>query len=266
MSSVAHQSRRDHWNRLIQTMEELRSDHGCPWDREQTHETLTPYLIEETYEVLETIQDGNWDRLKEELGDLLLQIVFHAQLAREAGYFTISDVVSGITQKLRRRHPHVFEHKVPISTKAVLTQWDEIKEKEKKRNGPFEGIPRGLPGLLRAQKLQSRASSLGFAWPDIGAALAKVKEELAEVEDALEAGDVAHQSEELGDLFFVLVNLCQWLSLDAETAVQGTCEKFCRRFAHVYDKAQTSGRSLREMTLAEMEAIWNESKADSKEG
>ena len=255
---------------LVAIMARLRGPGGCPWDREQTHASLRPYLLEETYETLEAIDAGSPDSLRLELGDLLLQVVFHAQLAGEAGTFTIDDVIAGLVEKLVRRHPHVFGNQQVSGSGDVLANWETIKERERaeglhgseeraKRTAggsALDGLPRALPALALAQRLQMRAAGAGFTWPDLGAAAAKVREELAELEAAAADGNGAHAAEELGDLLFTIANLPRYLGLDGEQALRDACAKFRERFARLEERARAEGRPLREYSTDELLALW----------
>ncbi|TMI87313.1 MAG: nucleoside triphosphate pyrophosphohydrolase [Bacillati bacterium ANGP1] len=254
---------------LVAIMARLRGPGGCPWDREQTHATLRPYLLEETYETLEAIDAGSPGWLRLELGDLLLQVVFHAQMAGEAGTFTIDDVIAGLVEKLVRRHPHVFGSRQVSGSGEVLANWETIKERERAEglHGPEEraksaggsaldGLPRTLPALALAQRLQERAAGAGFTWPDLGAAAAKVREELAELEAAAADGHGARTAEELGDLLFTIANLPRYLGLDGEQALRDACAKFRERFARLEQRARAEGRPLREYSADELLALW----------
>ncbi len=259
--------------RLEAVMERLRGEAGCPWDRKQTHTTLRPYLLEEAYEVLEAIDNGSPSQLQEELGDLLLQVVFHAQIAREKGEFTLAGVIKGITEKLIRRHPHVFGGEKVDGIAGVMKNWDQIKAEEKKEApaSALDGIPASLPALLRAAKVQEKASRLGFDWPDIKGPLAKVKEEIKEFRRAWKAWEKAankkereekhkKMEEEFGDILFALVNAGRFLGIQPEPALNMVTEKFCRRFRAMEEMARRRGLDLANMTLEEMDCLWEESK------
>jgi len=265
--------RRPSFEALVAIMARLRAPAGCPWDREQTHRTLRPFLLEETYETLEAIDAGAPAALCEELGDLLLQVVFHAQMAAEAGTFTIDDVVAGLAEKLVRRHPHVFGDARADTPDAVVTRWEAIKAEERTapRSGdsaPPErgaadsgsralgGLPRTLPALALAQQIQSRAARVGFEWPGLREAAAKVLEELAELEDAGNDGAGARADEELGDLLFAVANLPRYLGLDGEQTLREACARFRERFSRVEDAVRASGRSLRECSPDDLLAFW----------
>ncbi|MCX6868914.1 MAG: nucleoside triphosphate pyrophosphohydrolase [Verrucomicrobia bacterium] len=244
--------------RLRAIMHRLRAPGGCPWDAEQTHASLVPHLIEETYETVDTIQRGDSDHLKEELGDLLLQVVFHSELAEESGRFTLDDVARGISDKLIRRHPHVFAQSHAATPEAVLHQWDQIKRREKgDQDRPFlHGIGKGLPALLRAAKLQKKAAKVGFDWPDEAGVLAKLREELAELEAAVEAGDAAAVDEELGDVLFSAVNLARFRKTDPELLMTAANKKFETRFTAMEHALQQQGLDLATATATRMEELW----------
>jgi MazG family protein len=240
----------------------LRAPGGCPWDREQTHDSLIPHLIEEACEVAEAIRSGDPALIKDELGDLLLQPVLHAEIASETGVFDLDAVATNITEKLIRRHPHVFGEANADNSEAVLVQWEAIKQQEK-GNAPkpyLHGITQGLPALMRAQKLQKKAAKVGFDWPDIAPVFGKIREEAAELEEAVANGDAAALQHELGDLLFSVVNLARKLGVDAESALAATNERFTRRFDAVERQILAQGKALTDATLAEMDAAWDEAK------
>ncbi|MGI5839243.1 MAG: nucleoside triphosphate pyrophosphohydrolase [bacterium] len=250
---------------LIGVMERLRGEGGCPWDREQTHATLKPYLVEEAYEVVEAIDVGAMDKVCEELGDLLLQVVFHTQLAAERGDFVLADVIESIVEKMIRRHPHVFASTIVRGSGDVLHNWDKIKAQERggaPRESALSGVPKHFPALLKAFKLQAKAAKVGFDWDSIEGAHAKVREESAELLEALSLGNRAKVEEEVGDLLFAVVNVARFAGIEPETALLRTAEKFVRRFRHIEAAAAASGRLLTEMTLAEMDALWEEAKGN----
>jgi tetrapyrrole methylase family protein/MazG family protein len=249
---------------LVRIMERLRAPGGCPWDREQTHESIKPYLIEEAYEVAEAIEANDTTELRTELGDLLLQIVFHAEMAREAGHFTIEDVVRGIAEKMIRRHPHVFGDTHVKDSDEVLRNWARIKTEERKHhtdNSVVAGVPRALPALLRAHRLGEKASHVGFDWSEPHAVLAKVREELDELEAALASGAAPHIAAELGDLVFALTSFGRLLGLRTEDAVQGASDRFVRRFRHIERRLAERGQDIHTASLDEMNALWDEAKA-----
>jgi MazG family protein len=250
---------------LTDIMAQLRDPKdGCPWDLEQDFSTIAPYTIEEAYEVADAIERHDLDGLKDELGDLLLQVVFHSQMASELGAFGLQDVVSGICDKMIRRHPHVFGESTADTSEAVLTQWDAIKQQEKgaaARTSALSGISPGLPSLMLAQKLQKKAAKVGFDWPEVQPVLDKIQEETAEVVEAMTSGDPAALAHEVGDLLFSVVNLARKLGVDAETALSATNARFTSRFASVEQQLANSGKSLQDSTLAEMDAAWDLAKA-----
>ncbi len=248
--------------RLRAIMHRLRAPGGCPWDAEQTHESLVPNLIEEAYETVDTIQRGDFEHLKEELGDLLLQVVFHSEIAEETGRFTLDDVARGISDKLVRRHPHVFGESNAADTDAVLRQWDEIKRAEKgDEEEPYlHGVGKGLPALLRASKLQKKASKVGFDWPVEIGVIAKIREELLELEAAVDAQDLAAVSEEMGDLLFSVVNLARFRNVDPEVLMAAANTKFEKRFGEMERILSSQGLTLEAATPAQMEDAWESAK------
>ena len=254
----------DALERLLSIMERLRGPDGCPWDREQTMRTLRPYVLEETYEVLEAIDSGDPREHCEELGDLLLQIVFQAQLAKEEKRFDFADVAEAISSKLVSRHPHVFGDANVKDAEGVLRQWAALKREEKKSKGGgasvLEGVPREMPALARADRLTEKASRIGFDWPDPGGARAKLTEELAELDAALEAGDADALEHELGDVLFAAANLSRKLGIPPEEALRGAVARFISRFGHVERELARRGIPHGEATLAEMDSLWNEAK------
>lgn len=244
--------------RLRAIMHRLRAPGGCPWDAEQTHESIVPNLIEEAYETVDTIQRGDHEHLKEELGDLLLQVVFHSEIAEEAGRFNLDDVARGISEKLVRRHPHVFGTSEAMDSDAVLRQWDAIKREEK---GDVEkpylhGVGKGLPGLLRASKLQKKAAKVGFDWPVELGVLAKIREELLELQSAVDEQDMAAVSEELGDLIFSAVNLARFRNMDPEVLMAAANHKFETRFGEMERLLKSEELTLETATTAQMEDAW----------
>ncbi|RNA66037.1 nucleoside triphosphate pyrophosphohydrolase [Alteribacter keqinensis] len=242
----------------------LRGPDGCPWDRKQTHESLKPYLLEESYEVLEAIDEQNEDHLAEELGDVLLQVMLHAQIGEDSGYFTVSDVITSITEKMIRRHPHVFETAEADDPEAVVTQWEKIKQAEKEEKGMSEGlldsIPKSLPSLLRAYKVQKKAAKVGFDWGDAQPMHEKLREELAEWEQELLKEDKKAAAEEFGDVLFTIVNIARYYKIEPEEALRMTNEKFVRRFSFIEKTLQESGTAWEEHTLEELDALWDRAK------
>ena len=247
-------------------MARLRSPGGCPWDNEQTHATLRRYIIEEVYEVLEAVDEQDPAHLCEELGDLLLQIVFHARMAEEKGEFSMQDVVDTVTEKLIRRHPHVFGDISVRDAAEVIVNWDAIKRREKsvKPRSALDGIPKGLPALLRANKLQQKAAKVGFDWDGIAPVWDKVAEELAELREATQSGDPGRIGDELGDVVFAVVNLGRFLGVEAEVALNGTNNKFLRRFQQVEAAVKSKGLHWRELDLTALDELWEEAKATER--
>jgi len=255
------------FNRLVWLVNRLRDPGGCPWDREQTKESLSPCVLEEAHEVVEAIADPNPEALREELGDLTYQVLFLAKIASERQEFTLDDVFQCAYQKLYNRHPHVFGEVKVNGTQDVLQNWDKIKAIEKKdtRKSVLDGLPNTLPALIKAQKVQERASRVGFDWNHFKPAFEKVKEELSEFEQAVESGEQCHIDEELGDLLFAIVNSARFVKVNPEMALQGTIRKFTHRFHYIEEMAQKQGRSLEDMSLEEMDQLWNEVKKQDME-
>jgi len=251
---------------LVEIMRKLRGPGGCPWDAEQTHESLTRYLLEETYEVIEAIDSKSADHIKEELGDLLLQPIFHAAIAEEAGSFTIKDVIRTLCDKLIRRHPHVFGDVKISDSNAQIENWEKIKKHEKKeeRTSALSGVPPHLPSLLKAMKITEKAARVGFDWEHIDQVVAKVMEELHEFEEAMISRDNEHMEAELGDLLFAIVNLGRFLSINPEEALRKTINRFQKRFQHVEDSLQSRGLTMNEASLQEMDQLWEEAKTLEK--
>jgi tetrapyrrole methylase family protein / MazG family protein len=250
--------------KLREIIAELRGPDGCPWDKEQTHESLKKYLIEETYEVIEAIDGGDIDHLVEELGDVLLQVMLHAQIGEDEGYFAIEDVIEGISAKMIRRHPHVFGNGQAEDSDAVVRTWQEIKKQEKghTEDSLLDGVSKSLPSLLRAYELQKKASKVGFDWQEITPALEKVKEELQEFESELSdiTGNKLLAKKEFGDLLFAFVNVARFLDIHPEEALIGTNEKFIRRFRFIEEKVKESSKTFEDYTLAELDRFWDEAK------
>ncbi len=253
----------DQFNQVMSIMRRLRAPGGCPWDAEQSHESLKRYLLEESYEVLEAIDSGSDELLKEELGDLLLQPVFHAAIAEERGAFTIEDVLASLSDKLIRRHPHVFGDQVITDSEAQVANWEKIKKAEKgeERRSALSGIPPHLPALMKAQKITEKASRVGFDWEHVDQVMAKVLEELHEFEEAMEQGRQDRMEAELGDLLFAIVNLGRFLALDPEEALRKTIARFQNRFSYIEERLHVNERHLQDASLDEMEALWVEAKS-----
>lgn len=269
----------ERFDHLVQLMARLRAQDGCPWDRKQTHDSLKPYLLEETYEVLDTIDRGDMEKLREELGDLFLQILFHAEIGTETGDFTIDEIMQLLSEKLVRRHPHVFgspgEKGTAVNAEHVLSRWEEIKRGERKQAGHpesvLDGVPKTLPALLRAFQVQARTSRVGFDWPHtdqgVEKVIEKIEEELRELREAM-ASALANTNREtqqeveaeLGDVLFALVNLSRFLKVNPEDALRKATTRFTDRFHHIEAEAARSGRALADLTLEEMDALWEEAK------
>ena len=249
--------------KLLAIMEQLRSAKGCPWDRQQTMVSLKPFVIEEAYEVIEAIDSGDKGKVCEELGDLLLQIVFQAQIGKEESSFSFEDVVEGINEKLLRRHPHVFGDEIVDTAEEVLHRWEQIKKQEKadeKRRSILEGTPEALPSLLRAHRLQDRAARVGFDWEETSQVIDKVKEEFDELQEAMESNDPVEIEKEFGDILFALVNLSRFIKVSPEDALRKTISKFISRFQYIEEQVARQGAELHTLSLEEMEALWNEAK------
>jgi tetrapyrrole methylase family protein/MazG family protein len=273
------------FNDLVQLMARLRAPDGCPWDRKQTHESLKPYLVEEAYEVLEAIDHTDITRLREELGDVLLQVIFHAQIGTEKETFSIEDVIHALAEKLVRRHPHVFgtadEKQENLNAEDVKVRWEQIKRNEREEKGQdssalgsaLEGVPKTLPALLRAYQVQARAARVGFDWSDLTPVLGKLEEELQEFRDAMAASTAAtpstsnqakeHLESELGDVLFTMVNIARFLKINPEEALRTTINRFIDRFQYIETQAAVNGRALQDMTLEEMDSLWEQAKRRS---
>ena len=253
------------FERLLEIMGHLRGPGGCPWDREQTRDSLKPFLLEEAYEVLEAIESGRPAALEEELGDLLLQVIFHAQIAAELGEFAIADILRRLVDKLTTRHPHVFGGASVETPEQALAQWEAIKQREASDSGTprsvIDGVPRALPSLIRAQRVTSKAARVNFDWPDAHAAWSKVEEECREAAAALAADDRARIEEELGDVLFSVVNVARLASVDAEHALHAAIEKFRRRFTSLEDRLRERGKSVGGVSQEELEQSWEAVKA-----
>jgi nucleoside triphosphate diphosphatase len=269
-------------NRLLEIMKALRTPNtGCPWDLEQNFETIAPYTIEEAFEVLDAIERGDMLDLKEELGDLLLQVVFHSRLAEEAAHFSFRDVVDAICNKLIRRHPHVFGNVNDLTPDEVKALWNKIKTEEKaeklqarlnagitieaERYSLLDGVPEVLPSLTRAGKLQAKASQVGFDWDNSALVLEKIQEEVSEIEDAMRVGDKDSIAEEIGDLLFAVVNLARHLAIDPEQSLRNANKKFMRRFSFIEQELQKIGKAPQNSTLEEMDRLWNKARIADKQ-
>jgi tetrapyrrole methylase family protein/MazG family protein len=248
-------------NKLIEIMAALRGEKGCPWDREQTRESLKPFIVEEAYEVLEAIDEKNPEAIKEELGDLLFQIVFQCRIAEERGEFGMAEVIEMIGKKMIARHPHVFGDADYKTSEEVLVHWEAQKKREgKQRESILDGVPKTLPSLLRAHRLQDRASRVGFDWEKVEDVLPKLEEELEEFRTALKGKKQEEIEDELGDIFFVLVNISRFVGINPEDALRKTISKFISRFRYIEMAAVDKGKSLSDMSLAEMDELWDEAK------
>jgi MazG family protein len=257
------QSTDDHFQKLCEIVAKLRGPGGCPWDREQTHESLLPAVIEEAYEVTEAARAKNDAHFCEELGDLLLLVVMHAEIASEAGRFNIDEIIRDILDKLIRRHPHVFGTSDARDSGAVLKQWEAIKREEKKADSHYlASLPKALPALMRAQKAQSKAARVNFDWTEVRDVVAKVEEELREMKEAIAALNRARIEDEIGDVLFAVVNLARKCKIDAESALQGGTDKFVTRFNQLEDEVKARGKELGDVGLSEMDEIWNRIKND----
>jgi MazG family protein len=269
------QSGADHFAKLCEIVAKLRGPGGCPWDREQTHDSLLPPLIEEAYEIAGALRAKDDANFREELGDLLLLIVMHAEIAREADRFNIDNVLADVTKKLIRRHPHVFGKSDARDSGAVLKQWESIKRTEKTGKHYLDGLTAALPGLMRAQKVQSKVARVNFDWAEVGDVIAKVEEELGELKQAVALKSRSGRGQihpkydqaiedEIGDLLFAVVNLARKCELDAESALQAATDKFVGRFNRLEDELRSRGKRLGDVDLAELDAIWNEIKKMTK--
>lgn len=268
------------FEKLVAVQRRLRAENGCPWDREQTHATLRTYLIEEAYEVLDALESGEDGKFAEEMGDLLLQIVFHSQIASEEGRFSVTDVIREIHEKMVRRHPHVFGEKRAKDAAEVLKNWEQIKVEERraksakegkssaleggKRGSLLDGVSRGLPATLEGYQLTRKAARIGFDWKDVDGVLEKMREETAEVQHALQQKDQARIEEELGDLLFAAVNVARFLQVDPEIALKKANGKFSRRFREMERRAEERGGKLADVPRGEMEALWEQAKREEK--
>lgn len=257
----------DKFDNLLEIIEKLRSPEGCPWDREQTHESLKPYAIEEAHEVAEAVDTGDPELIADELGDLLLQVVLHSQIGKEAGTFTIEDVLDAVSAKMIRRHPHVFSDTEVSGTGEVLKNWEEIKKKEKAKKdhtSVMDGIPLSLPGLYRAGKIQKKAARVGFDWPDTEGPIQKIREEIEEFSREVEENDREGMIDEFGDILFSLVNLSRKMDFDAEDSLRMATSKFERRFREVEESVRSAGGNIHDYTLEELDALWDKAKEKGK--
>ena len=243
----------------------LRSERGCPWDREQTHESIRRNVLEEAYEVCEAIDEHDSDHLREELGDLLMQVIFHARMEEEAGGWDIDDVADEACKKLVHRHPHVFGSVKAETSEKVLDNWDAIKRADRAQStmsSAMDGVSAAMPALWRSDKIQHKAAKLGFDWPTVAGAMDKVREEADELQQGIDAGDLENIKEELGDIMFSVVNVARFYKLDCEELLHAACRKFIRRFRYLEEGAASRGKKLEDMTLAEMEEIYQQARHD----
>lgn len=250
---------------FVRLMAYLRSERGCPWDRVQTHESLTRSMLEEAYEAVEAIGEGDPEHLKEELGDVLLQVLFHARIEEEAGSFDIDEVANAACKKLVYRHPHVFGNVSAETPDQVLDTWDAVKRAQRDQKtaaSAMDGVSKALPALWRCEKIQARAAKLGFDWPDVSGAMDKLREEEGELQEGIDANDADNIAEELGDTFFAAVNVARFYKLDPEAVLHKACEKFIRRFRYLEEGAAKKGKALSDMSLAEMEEIYQQGRHD----
>jgi tetrapyrrole methylase family protein / MazG family protein len=248
------------FDKLVAIIRRLRGKNGCPWDRQQTHTTVKDHLLEELYELVEAIEEKNPGKIQEELGDLLLLVVLEAQIAQEQKAFTVRDVLDGINQKLIRRHPHIFKGLKVKNIKEIITNWDRIKQQEKQRPSILDGIPRHLPALIAAAKVQKRAARVGFDWPHINGVFAKVTEEYGELRQAYARKKSRQIEEELGDLLFAVVNLARFINKNPETALRKTIKKFTGRFRYIEKKVAAQKKDLRTVGLKQLDRLWEEAK------
>jgi tetrapyrrole methylase family protein/MazG family protein len=251
-------------DRLVDLMAVLRSEHGCAWDRKQTHESLLPYLIEESYEVVEAVENGDYSELRQELGDLLCQVVFHAQIASERGDFTVHDSALSIVEKLIVRHPHVFEAPNKLNPQQVRDQWEQIKLKSPERDSIFGGVPKSMPALNLAFRIGEKAGGLGFDWDNASEVIAKIKEELAEIEQEIPQRNADRLADEIGDLLFASASLSRKLGIDPEQALKKALRKFMDRFEIMSEELAAEGRSFEEFTLEQLEKRWQAAKRNSE--
>ena len=248
---------------FIRLIDVLRGPGGCPWDTKQTHESLKHNVVEEAWEVVDAINEGSEAHLREELGDLLMQVIFHASISKEHGGFTLDDISDEAVKKLVHRHPHVFGSVKADTPDEVPTNWDAIKRADRGQQSAasaMDGIPRGLPGLMRSEKIQSKAAKYGFDWPDVSGAMDKLREETAELQEGIDAGDIENIKEEIGDALFSVVNVARFYKLDTEECMHAACEKFIRRFRYLEEGAAREGLRLEDMTLGQMERIYQEAR------
>ena len=245
---------------LVKIVSELRAPDGCPWDREQTNQSLLPYFIEEAYELIESVDEKNWENVKEELGDLLLHVVFQGSIAEQDGKFQLVESLLTVNEKLIRRHPHVFGDAQADEAFHAKQNWEAAKHKEKGRDSRLDGVPKNLPALVRAQRLQQKASYAGFDWDKVEQVWEKIHEEILELKEAQLSNNKKHIEEEIGDVIFAVVNLARFLDISAENSLRKTNKKFINRFKKVEERIKEQGKEIDDATLEEMDSIWNEAK------
>ena len=253
----------DEFAKLVEVISILRSPNGCPWDKEQTHDSLKNHAIEETYEMIEAIESGNPQKLADELGDVLLQVLLHSQIASETDDFDISDVCRKIREKLIRRHPHVFQNLEVSGIDEIWKNWEQIKREEtghEDRKSALDGIPNTMPALMRANKISKNAARTGFDWPNLESVLEKLEEETTELQEAIQNKNDEHIKEEIGDMIFTLVNIARFQNIDPEEALRGTISKFTSRFSHIEKHAKNTNRDIHDLSMDEMEEVWGKAK------
>lgn len=259
---MSNQPVQDAFLRLVSIMDDLREK--CPWDKKQTIETLRPLTIEETYELADAITDNDWKHIKEELGDMLLHIVFYAKIGLEKEQFTLTEVINGICEKLIARHPHIYGDITVNDEEDVKRNWEKLKMKEGKKS-VLGGVPKGLPSMIKAIRIQEKVKQVGFEWENKDQVFEKIEEEMSELKEVVQAGDMDKMEEEMGDVFFSLVNYARFLQIDADHALERTNRKFMQRFLQMEKEANSEGKELAKMTLEEMDEIWNRIKARNKQ-
>ncbi|MFQ3550066.1 MAG: nucleoside triphosphate pyrophosphohydrolase [Armatimonadota bacterium] len=254
---------KDEFSALVDTVRILRGPNGCPWDKEQTHDSLKKFAIEETYEVVDAIESGDPKLIEDELGDLMLQILLHAQIAEECGDFNIADVCKRLREKLQRRHPHVFSGIEVSGIDEIWKNWEAIKKSEPgydERKSALDGVPNHLPALMKAAKISKKAAKTGFDWPNISSVMDKLREEMAELEEAIDSNDREHISNEIGDMLFTLVNIARFMDIDPEQSLRDMLERFRSRFQSIEKHAIENGKMINEMTIEEMDMVWDKCK------
>ena len=262
--NIDNRNTADKFIELINIIRKLRSPEGCSWDRKQTPESLIPYLLEETYEVIEAIEEKNIETIKEELGDLMLHVLFQTELATESGQFTIDDSLKNVSEKLILRHPHIFERNNDSYKENINSSWELSKQKEKARENILDGVPKKLPALIRASRIQEKAANVGFDWKELTPVINKLEEEILELKEAIELKKSENIKEEMGDVLFSIVNLSRFLDINAEDALRMTILKFESRFGQVEEELTKRGKSFSDSSLEEMDSIWNQVKKKAR--